>query len=862
MGFEKKYNPKEKELEIRKFWIENNIFKFNEDTKKQTFSIDTPPPTISGKMHIGHAFSYTQSDFIARFKRMNNFEVFYPFGTDNNGLATEKLVQKECKVDLRKIERNEAIKIVNKYLEKERPKFIEDFKQIGLSCDFNLNYSTIDDHSRKISQKTFIELFNKGLIERKEGPVMWDRKFQTPIAQAELEDLERESYLNYIKAKIKGTENTYIIYATTRPELLFACVGISLEDKGNYIKLKINLENSQERENNNNENYNNNKIEYWIVSETTYKEKFSEFEFEIIEKIKGSNLIGEKATIPFSNKSFEITHDEAIDANFGTGIAYFCSYGGIEDIEWVARHKVKPINLINKYGKLNENGEKYEGLLAEEARKKIIFDLEKNGDLIKKEKKKQIVNIGERSGVEVEYIVTKQWYVNYLDKKEYFFEMAQKFNWKPEFMKYRLENWIKGLNWNWGFSRQRHFGIPIPVWYCKKCNKINFPELQKLPIDPTSSQPNSKCECGSKEFIPETDIMDTWFTSASSPSLAIELIKNKETKKKLFPMDLRPQAHDIINFWLFYTMAKNNLLYGVNPFKNITISGFVLDHKGNKMSKSKGNTISPKEIIQKYSNDGLRFASASTKLGNDIPFQEKEVQTGIKIVNKLYNANKFASMLLKNFTKKDKTFKLEDLNSIDKWIISKLQMVINDATLAFENYDASKAKQLFTEFFMHDIADNYIEIVKERLWKPEIYGENESKKAQKTLYYVLLNSLKGLSPIMPFITEEIFQIFYKNFEEENSIHISNWPEINKKFISEENIHLGDKYIEIITSVRKFKAEKQLSMKNELENITISCEPKLKQFIENSISDLKAVTSAKNIIFKIEKEKFKIEINLK
>lgn len=838
MTFEKKYNPKEREKQILEFWDKENIFKFNENSNKVVFSIDTPPPTISGRMHIGHAFSYTQTDFMARFKRMTGHEVFYPFGTDDNGLPTEKLVQKAKKVDLRKVERTDAIKIVNAYLEEERPQFIQDFKNVGLSCDFDLAYSTINDHSRTISQDTFIQLFNKGLIERKEGPVMWDRVFQTPIAQAELEDKERMAYLNYVKAKIEGTENTFVIYATTRPELLFACVGMSVEDNGDYVKLKV-------------EN------EFWIVSATTYEEKFADFKYEVVEKLKGKNIIGERAIIPFLNKSFEISHDQAVEADFGTGIAYFCSYGGMEDIEWVARHNVKPVELINSYGKLNELAGKYGGMLAEKARIEIIKDLEESGDIIKKEEKKQIVNIGDRSLAEVEYIVTKQWYVNYLDKKEYFWEMAEKFNWHPEFMKHRLENWIKGLNWNWGFSRQRHFGIPVPVWYCDSCEKINLPDKTQLPVDPTSTKPKNKCECGCDKFIAETDVMDTWFTSSSSPTLAIELVKNEEMKKKLFPMDLRPQAHDIINFWLFYTMAKTNLLHGVNPFKNVAVSGWILASNGVKMSKSKGNVIAPQEVVQKHSNDGLRFIAASTKLGNDIPYQEKEVQTGVKVANKLFNANKFASMLLEDFDKKNKSFKFEELNSIDKWIISKLQNVIKDATSAFENYDASKAKQLFTDFFMHDVADNYIEIVKKRLWQPENFGSGETKKAQIAIYYVLFNSLKGLAPIMPFITEEIYQSFYKQFEDELSIHLTSWPVLNEKFVSEENVTLGNKFVEIVELARKFKSENQVSMKEELTQILITCDDIQRKFIENSIADLKAVTSAKDI--KFNNGDFKIEI---
>jgi len=836
MAFEKKYN-KEKEKEIRKFWEENKIFKFNKNTTKKIFSIDTPPPTVSGKMHIGHAYSYSQQDFIARFKRMKGYEVYFPFGTDDNGLATEKLVQKTKNVNLRKIEREEAIKICLDFLGEERPKFIEDWKRIGMSCDFSINYSTIDDYSRKISQKSFLDLYKKGLVKRREGPIMWDRVFETAIAQAELEDKKRKSYLNYIKARVKNTYDTFLIYATTRPELIFACVGMSIDDKGNYIKLKVG-------------------DEYWITGEKTYKEVFKDFDYEIVEKLKGEDLIDEKVILPLTNKEIEISQDITVQADFGTGIAYFCTFGGLEDIEWAARHKVEPISILDTKGRLNHLCEKYEGMLAEEARKEIIKEFEDKKFLIKKEIKEQVVNVGERSGVEVEFIISKQWYVKILDKKEYLWEQAQKLNWFPDYMKHRLENWIKGLQWDWSISRQRHFGIPIPVWYDKKGN-IYLPNEEQLPVDPLKDRPKSAPK--NIELIPEKDVFDTWFTSASSPFLAINLIKNEETKKKLFPIDLRPQAHDIINFWLFYTMTKTNLLYDTNPFKNVTISGWVLAPDGTKMSKSKGNTIAPQNIIKKYSSDALRFAAASSKLGQDLPFQEKDVQTGIKVVNKLYNANKFASMLLKDFTKEDREFNFEKLKSIDKWIIAKAQKVIKGSTESFENYEYSKAKSLFTNYFMHNIADNYIEIVKQRLWNPDIYGE-DTIKSQQALYYALYTSLKGLAPFLVFITEEIYQNFYREFEETISIHKTKWPEYIKNYDKEDIVSKGDKFIEIISEVRKYKAEKQQSMKTEIEKLIVNVDKETKAFIEDSLEDLKNVTNVKKIEFRENKEdEFKVEI---
>ena len=809
--FEKKYKPEEEEEKQLKFWDENDIYKFGKD--KKVFSIDTPPPTLSGKMHIGHAYSYSQTDFIARYKRMKGYNVFYPFGTDDNGLATEKLVQKQEKVNLRKIPRSEAIKICENFLEKERPEFIKDYKRTGLSCDFNLRYSTIDGHTRRISQKTFIELAKKGLIYRKEGPVMWDRVFQTPIAQAELEDKEQKSEFYYLKAKVKNSENTYVLYGTTRPELLFACQGFSVNEEGNYVKLKV-------------------KNEYWIISKETFKDKIKE-KYEIVEELKGENIIGEKVIIPITEKEIEITHDHAVETGKGTGTAYFCSYGGLEDIEYFSRHKLEPIQILNKDGTLNSKAGRYEGMLTLEARKEIAKELEEKKYLVFKEKITNIVNVGERSGVEVEYIVTKQWYVKYLDKKEYLFEKSQEFIWKPEFMKHRLENWIKGLNWDWGFSRQRHFGIPIPVWYDEKGNYV-FPEEKELPIDPTVTK--------KKNLTPETDVMDTWFTSASTPEIARELVKDKELKKLMTPMDMRPQAHDIINFWLFYTMAKTNLLRGENPFENVIVSGWVLDPNGRKMSKSKGNTISPQIQIEKYGADPLRFASAGQKLGTDVPFKEQELVTGKKLVNKLYNANKFAKELLDDY-KGEK----EEGKSIDKWILQRLSETIQKTNESFEKYDVQTVRNNWYNFFMHDVADYYIEIIKDRLWnKKEGY-----KGAQHALYEVLYNTLKGLAPVMPFVTESIYQKMYRDYEKTKSIHLTKYPSL--KYDYKVN---GDEYIQIISEVRKYKADNNMSMKKELQKISIN-EKADKKFIKDSIEDLKSVTGAKEIVFEKQEELIRI-----
>ena len=844
MELPQRYDPKEAESRWQKFWEKNNIYKADVNTQKKVYSIDTPPPTVSGRMHIGHAFSFSQQDFIARYKRMSGYEVYYPFGTDDNGLATEKLVQKEKKVNLRNLPRHEVIKLCLDFLNQERPHFVQDWKNIGMSCDFSLVYSTIDEYSRKISQKSFLDLAKKGLVYRKEGPILWDRVFQTAIAQAELEDKKLKSTLNYIKAPLVGAEKTYLVYATTRPELLFACVGMSIEAAGKYVKLKVGEE-------------------FWITGAATYEEKFKDFKYKVIEKLSGKDLLGKKVKIPISNNIVSISDDISVKADYGTGIVYYCTYGGLDCVEWMARHpEAKPINILNKDGTLNEKNQKYAGKLTADARKEVIADLEAQHELIKKEEIEHIVNVGERSGAEVEYIISKQWYVSYLDKKEQFLEASAQLQWHPEHMKHRLDNWIKGLNWDWGFSRQRNFGIPIPVWYDKQ-GKAYLADEKQLPVDPVKDRPLNAPK--GVELIPETDVFDTWFTSASSPFLAINLVEGKPIHQKLFPMSLRPQGHDIINFWLFYSMAKTQLLHGTNPWHTAAISGWVLDPKGEKMSKSKGNVVAPQDVIQKFSADAIRFWAATSRLGEDLPYQEKDVLTGQKFVTKLWNASKFALMHLEDYHQ-EKGKKEQITEVFDQWLLSKLHKVIKESTNSFENYEYARTKAEVEQFFWHTLCDNYMEIVKDRLYNPDLRGHEEKKSAQDALYQALSAILKMSAPIMPHITEEIYQMYFAEREGQKSIHISAWPEFNQKLVDEKAELVGDLGVDIINAVRKYKSEQQLSMKEGFTRLVLGNEDlEFRDMIKSMEADLKAVLNVKEIVFvgktSLESDKFSIKVGL-
>ena len=728
------------------FWEKEKIYKFDPKSKKKIYAIDTPPPTVSGKMHIGSAGSYSQMDFIARFMRMRGFNLFYPFGTDDNGLPTERLVEKSKNVRSRDMPRDKFIKLCLDYLKKENPEFIQGWKDIGISCDWNLYYSTIDSHSRKISQWSFLDLYKKKRMERRNAPSMWCPECKTGVAQVEVEDKDFPS--TFVDVKLKVGKDDLVI-STTRPELFPASVAVFYHPKDKRYK----------------------------------------------------HLKGKTAIIPLFDIEVQILEDERASMDKGTGIAYCATFGDQTDMEWQKAYNLEIKEAISKDGKMTGIAGKYKGMGVKEARKKIIEDLKKGGFLVKQENITHPVNVHERCGTEIEFVKSKQWFLKYLDLKKEMLRWGAELNWHPKFMKVRYDNWVKGLQWDWLVSNQRYFGIPFPVWYCKKCEEVILARERDLPVDPLEDKPPvkmcPKCKC--KEFIPEEDILNTWFTSSMSPQLAIYLV-DKKYQNKLLPMNLRPQAHDIISFWLFNTVVKSQLHFKKNPWKDVAISGFVT-MKGEKMSKSKGNVVTPKEVTDKYGADAIRFWAASSKLGKDFDYHEKDVVAGKKFITKLLNASNFVFMNLEDWDGK----KPKKLEKLDKDFLSELNRVINDATDYFNDYEYSKAKLLIENFFWHDFADNYIEAV-----KGIVYREKGDLKlsVQYTLYTSLLAIVKMFAPITPFITEEIYQKYFKKKENEKSIHLCKWPEKIKVKGNREN---WKKFIEALAFSKQEKSKLKLPL---------------------------------------------------
>jgi len=780
------YNIKATEERIKKLWEKEKIYRFD-SKKKKIYSIDTPPPTVSGKMHIGHAYSYSQQDFIARYRRMKQ-GVFYPFGTDDNGLPTERLVEKINNVKSKEMSRSDFIELCLKTLKKITPDFVQDWKNLGISADYDICYSTIDKNSQKISQKSFIELYKKGEIYKKEFPTLWCCECQTAIAQAELEDKEQETFFTTLKFFVNDNGKEIVLpIATTRPELLGACVGVFVNPKDKRYK----------------------------------------------------QFVGKKAKVPLFNHEVPILEDESAEIDKGTGALMICSFGDKYDVDAINRHKLNSRVVLNKNGTLNDLFKDYKGLKIKEARKRILEDLKEKNLIVEQKKIVHNVNVHDKCGTEIEFIPTEQWFIKILDKKKQLIEQGRKINWYPEHMKKRYENWIQGLDWDWSISRDRHFGIPIPVWHCEKCNSIVLAEEKELPIDPIKIK--KKCLKCKSELRPETKVLDTWATSSLTPQIASSLVKNQIK----IPYSLRPQAHDIIRTWAFYTIVKSLLHEKKLPWNNIVISGFVT-LGGEKMSKSKGNVIAPQEVLNNYGADALRFWSSGSRLGEDLDYQEKDLVTGKKFINKLWNASNFVFMNLNNYKGyKGKSAKLE---KVDELFIQKLNETIKSSTEYFEKYEYNRVRAEVEQFFWNVFCDYYLEIVK---WRVYNGNKQEKESAYYTLYYSLLNILKLLAPIMPFITEEIYQSHYLKNEKIKSIHLCEWPEEIKVKKEKGDGKIFDGLIEIIGKIRQEKTKSQKSMKAE---IVLTLEKDKIKELKEVIEDLKHVVNAREI----KEGKFNVE----
>ncbi len=758
MSLEKRYNPRIIESKWAKKWEREGTYKFNPKSRKPVYSIDTPPPYLSGYLHVGHAMHYTQFEYMARYYRMKGYNVFFPFGSDDNGLPTERHVEKKYKINKNTVTRKEFTKLCQKEIKILQEVYKNLFSELGYSFDWSLTYSTIDKRATKTAQLSFLDLYKKGLVERRKGPTLWCPHCQTALAQAEIESQEEKTKLNYIHFELRDGEKIEI--ATTRPELLHACTAVFVNpDDKRYKK-----------------------------------------------------YVGKTAKTPLFKKTVKIMPDKMVDKEYGSGIVMVCTFGDKTDIEWYYKHKLNLIEGLDKQGRLINAG-KYNGLSIKKAREKITRNLKERRLLVKQEDLEHEVGLCWRCSTPVEFLITKQWYINLLNHKDEFINQGRKVKWHPEYYIKRYENWVAGLKWDWCISRQRYYGTQMPIWYCKKCGKEILPEPEELPVYPINEKPKRTCDCGSKETIPEEDVFDTWMTSSLTPFINAYWAYGKKLYNKLIPMSLRPQAHDIIRTWAFYTIVKTWYHEKEIPWNNIMMSGHGLDAKGKKMSKSKGNIIQPKEVIQKYGADALRFWASTATLGEELSYREEDVIKGSKFINKLWNAARFIS------THEIKG-KEEKINASDKWILNKLYDIIKKATKYMDKYEISKGRKTIANFFWHEFCDYYLEMIKYR-----IYDNNNPTRnnAIRTARNVLENVLKLMAPFTPFATEEIWRELYNP---EKSIHLESWPEKGK--VSKELEELGDLMKEMISQGRQYKISKRLSQGAELKKAVITGPKELKK----------------------------------
>jgi valyl-tRNA synthetase len=765
------YKTQEVELKWQQTWAKKQIYKWDaQESKENSFIIDTPPPTVSGLLHMGHIFSYTQTDFIARFQRMFGKNVFYPIGFDDNGLPTERLVEKVKGVRAGQMERAEFIKLCQEVVTESEEEFRMLFRSVALSFDWSQEYQTISERSRALSQLSFIDLYNKNLIERRHAPTFWDPADRTAIAQAEIEDKEKNGVMNEIIFTTEDGEN--ITIATTRPELIPACVAV-----------------------------------FYHPEDERYL-----------------HLQGKSAITPIFNAKVSILADSSVEMEKGTGLVMCCTFGDQKDVEWWRSYKLPLKECVDLTGRLKNAGY-LDGITVNEARKKIIEDLKEKQILVKQTEIVQAVKCAERSGAALELVSTPQWYIKTLDHKDKLLEQARKCQWHPGYMQVRMENWINGLNQDWCISRQRYFGVPFPVWYSKRIGeegKIIIAQAQQLPVDPLKDLPEGYTR---EEVIADSDIMDTWATSSITPQLNSHGISDEyhldlERHKKLFPADLRAQAHEIIRTWAFSTLTKSYYHQNTIPWQHLMISGWCLAADKTKMSKSKGNTVTPRELIVEKGADIVRYWAATSKLGVDITYSEETFKTGKKLATKLWNASKFVAMHLAHI-KGAPTNQLADVDkgviceSLDKWILSRLHQTVKMATECFLNFEYSDARSAVEDFFWNDFCDNYLELVKVRIYCEDADKQKARQSAIYSIYHCLRTLLRLLAPIMPHLTEELNDLIYQG----ESIHQrGSWPKTNEQYYSQEAEKEGVNVAAILELIRKYKSLNNLSLRSELQAV--------------------------------------------
>jgi len=710
---------------------------------------------------MGHVLNWLYMDLIARYKRMQGFDVMFPQGWDCHGLPTEVKVEETHSIKKSDVPREEFRRMCIDLTQGNIQMMKAQMQSLGFSQDWSREFVTMTDEYKSKTQLSFLKMYDQGLIYQAVHPVVnWCPRCETAIAFAEVEYQENETFLNYLEFPQVDGEGKVPI-ATTRPELLSACVAVTVHpDDERY-----------------------------------------------------QDLAGKFVEVPIYGRKVKVITDEDVDPEFGTGAVMICTFGDKTDVSWVNRYGLDVIEAIDEKGVMREVAGDYAGCTIGECKESIIADLKSQDDLTKQEKVDQNVGVCWRCKTPIEILVKHQWFVAVNQLTDMIEDTANHMEWAPEHMKTRLINWTGSMDWDWVISRQRIFATPIPVWVCDECGKVKLPNPEDLPIDPTVDSPKEKCECGSDKFTGETDVLDTWMDSSITPMVIAGW--PDEEFHKLYPSSLRQQGHDIIRTWAFYTILRCKALTGEGPFSEVVVNGMVFGDDGHKMSKSRGNVISPEEVLDKYGADALRLWAANSVPGSDVPFAWKDVKHSYKFLRKFWNAFRFISIHIADFQVDEEEI---DLNPLDKWILSKLNRLVQDVTDALEGYNFAHAKSSIQSFIWNDFCDEYIEAVKYRLYTEK---ESDSQLAAKyTLKTVISTSLKLLSPFVPHFTEEINQYIDGGGE---SVHLSSWPVASGDLIDLSAEGVGELGVDVIGDMRRFKSASGMPLNIQLKSTSIYTE---------------------------------------
>ncbi|MCP4639960.1 MAG: valine--tRNA ligase [bacterium] len=819
MDLPKKYKAHETEERWRNHWEQAGIYAWDPSRgRDETFVVDTPPPTVSGSLHVGHLFSYSHQDFIVRFQRMCGKNIFFPIGWDDNGLPTERRVQNlynvKCEPHLHydpdfkrergtkgsalPISRRNFIDLCNLVTPEDEEAFRRLWTRLGLSYDWDEEYATIDEHCRRTSQASFLELLEKSEAYQAEAPVMWDVDFQTAIAQAEVTDKDRPSAYQFLRFGIEDGDRDHIVIATTRPELLPACVAVLAHPDDERYK----------------------------------------------------PLFGKTAVTPLFHAPVPIMADEKADPEKGTGIVMVCTFGDQTDVEWWRQYNLPLRQVLGRDGHLvpvtfgepgwdsrdpdaaNEVYAQIQGAYSKKAQKVVIELAESKGGIIDRPREDIVhaVKFYEKGDRPLELIPARQWYTRIMDRKEPLLEQGRKIKWHPEFMGSRYASWVEGLNQDWCLSRQRFFGVPVPVWYKLDADgEVVYdepiaPAFKRLPVDPLDDVPDGYTEDQRDQpngFTGDPDILDTWATSSLTPQIATRWVEDKERHQKLFPMDMRPQSHEIIRTWAFYTIVKSYLHENEIPWRNVVISGWILDPDRKKMSKSQGNVVTPEPLIEQFGADSVRYWAARARLGVDTAYDEQSFKVGKRLCTKLFNASKF---VFGRFDGVDTSQLGPDkiTSETDRAVIAELRPLLERATKAFQDFEYAQALLLTEDFFWRTFCDNFLELAKPRTYDEELTeGRLSALSALRLVHRALI---RMFAPFLPYITEEIWQAGYaSDADMGDSVHTSPWPTLDEiaAIPAPTSADTYEAALAVVEAVRKSKADANLSIKAPVQLVKVT-----------------------------------------